>query len=84
MHPVFSRLSDEVLLTSPGAGVAFGGVTARSDKIVQARKLDYQSIVVVLPERFCAETCRKTGFQMPRGHFLDENQYCVVCQGSTF
>jgi hypothetical protein len=48
MYPVLRSLAHEVLLLSSGCRVAFDGISASSDAVVELGEFDDEGVVVVL------------------------------------
>lgn len=71
VHPVFSRLSDEVGLASTRSTVALDGISASSDEVVELRQLDDSGVVVFLVKGLGFESAIENGLQVPSGRFLE-------------
>jgi hypothetical protein len=70
MDPVLGSIPHKVLLRPSSGGVAFGGVAASSDKIVEPGELDNEIVVVILEEGLGLEPGSKDRLQVPCSLFL--------------
>ena len=63
-HPVLCCLAHECALVAASTRVALDGMTARTDKVVQAGQLDDQTVPIVLVKgALLEEVLNECGFQ---------------------
>ena len=70
MDPVFRGISDKVLLTSTGRGIAFDRASTGAHKIVLFGEFHYEGVIVFSVEWFGVETGCKDRFKNKSGLFL--------------
>lgn len=70
MNPVFSCLTDKVLLRAAGCGISLDGISFSSNKVVQLGQLDDERIIVILEERLGIEPSSEDRLEMPLSLFL--------------
>ena len=70
MYPVFSGVSNKILLASSRGTVALNGRSFGTDQIVEFGELDDKRIVIIFEERLGFESCSEDGLEVPARLFL--------------